>query len=574
MYKKLIFVAASIDDIVSNIIYSGLIVIISIFGYRVVNSAVGYKRRVSAKVLWKSNLIGLAISYGIWIILTFALGLSLGSFIPMPWHILLVGLFFGTNWILGKMLTKREINSSLIGLADRLKEKEEILKIFEEKLSKTKNLLNVQDLVTYFYTEEGIVKAVEGVSFQIYEDEVLGLVGETGCGKSVTALSILQLIRPPGEIVGGKVIFQDIDLLNDPDVNMQKYRGNQITMIFQDPLNSLNPVMKVGDQIIEVFLNHKMDELYAEAGQYTQETGIIKSNLKLKKDLIKHLKQEIDIIKEGISNSGEVESQGEVSIEETIDPKTLANIDQKEDELTALLNEKQELKDNLNDLKKKSNIFKVADNWAAKIIKDVGISDPEQIMSRYPHELSGGMRQRIMIAIALSCSPKLLIADEPTTALDVTIQAQILELMKRLQKEYKTSILMITHDLGLISEICDRVAVMYSGYIVEYGSIYKLFRNPLHPYTHGLIQAIPRVEKKVDNLMTIPGMVPNLIYPPSGCRFHPRCAYCFEPCNSINPETIETEPGYFVACHLFDPKYKEQAKIARENPKEIKQEVV
>jgi len=574
VYKKLIFVAASIDDIVSNIIYSGLIVLISIFGYRVVNSAVGYKRRVSAKVLWKSNLIGLAISYGIWIILTFALGLSLGSFIPMPWHILLVGLFFGTNWILGKMLTKREINSSLIGLADRLKEKEEILKIFEEKLSKTKNLLNVQDLVTYFYTEEGIVKAVEGVSFQIYEDEVLGLVGETGCGKSVTALSILQLIRPPGEIVGGKIIFQDIDLLNDPDVNMQKYRGNQITMIFQDPLNSLNPVMKVGDQIIEVFLNHKMDELYAEAGQYTQETDIIKSNLKLKKDLIKHLKQEIDIIKEGISNSGEVESQGEVSIEETIDPKTLANIDQKEDELTALLNEKQELKDNLNDLKKKSNIFKVADNWAAKIIKDVGISDPEQIMSRYPHELSGGMRQRIMIAIALSCSPKLLIADEPTTALDVTIQAQILELMKRLQKEYKTSILMITHDLGLISEICDRVAVMYSGYIVEYGSIYKLFRNPLHPYTHGLIQAIPRVEKKVDNLMTIPGMVPNLIYPPSGCRFHPRCAYCFEPCNSINPETIETEPGYFVACHLFDPKYKELAKIARENPKEIKQEVV
>ncbi|KKN53465.1 hypothetical protein LCGC14_0602130 [marine sediment metagenome] len=570
----MIFVAASINNIINNLVFTGLVVVISIFLSRLINSLISYKRRFSKNVLWKSNLIALAISYGIWALLIFTLGLTFGIFIPMFWHILLMGLFFGINWILGKKLTKDEINKSLIGLEKRLIERKEFLTSFDEKLRQNRILLDVQGLVTYFYTEEGIVKAVEGVSFQIYEDEVLGLVGETGCGKSVTALSILQLIRPPGEIVGGNIIFQDVDLLNDPDVVMQKYRGNQITMIFQDPLNSLNPVMKVGAQIIEVYLNHKMDELYAEAGQFTQENNLIKAKKESIKQLLKQLKKEIDIAKGRLNKSGEIRYQEEVITKEKIDTETLANIRQKEDKFTAVLDEMEELKKKIKDLKKKGNIFTVADKWAAKIIKDVGISDPEQILNRYPHELSGGMRQRVMIAIALSCSPKLLIADEPTTALDVTIQAQILELMKRLQKEYKTSILMITHDLGLISELCDRVAVMYSGYIVEYGSIFKLFKNPLHPYTQGLIKAIPRVEKRVENLKTIPGMVPNLIYPPSGCRFHPRCEYCFEPCTTINPEQIEEDPGYFVACHLYDPKYKDLAQKARENSKNNKQEVV
>jgi oligopeptide/dipeptide ABC transporter ATP-binding protein len=686
----MIFAAASIDEIVNNIVFSGIIVVISIFLSRILNSVISSKRRVSATVLWKSNLIALAISYGIWTGLTFALGLTTGKFIRMPWHILLVILFFGSNWCIGKKLTKDEIRKSLSGLEDRLKKKDGLLQLTEEKIGDDKILLSVEDLVTYFYTEEGIVKAVEGVTFQIYEDEVLGLVGETGCGKSVTALSVLQLIRPPGEIVGGKVLFQGKDLLNDPKIVMQKYRGNQITMIFQDPLNSLNPVMKVGDQIIEVFLNHKMDELYAEAGQYAQEMELIKAELVKRKELITQqnnfeedkLKEHIDakpmdsiphevnenpskLVKTIKSRKNLINliativlavailvsipyvinasfSIGTVWWHEPIDMilylgglfiaggiyilyNTIKNaikksfIQSKKIQnlrvlifiigaynliitliflfisfslisipwiicgifiiIAGFLYQKYSVDDLMigyQELDEQSGIFTIARDWAAKIIKDVGISDPDQILDRYPHELSGGMRQRVMIAIALSCSPKLLIADEPTTALDVTIQAQILELMKRLQKEYKTSILMITHDLGLISELCDRVAVMYSGYIVEYGSIYKLFKNPLHPYTHGLILAIPRVEKRVENLMTISGMVPNLIYPPSGCRFHPRCKYRFEPCDAINPEQIETEPGYFVACHLYDPKYKDLAKNAIDNsgnPNKIMQEV-
>jgi peptide/nickel transport system ATP-binding protein len=550
--------------IVNNIVFSGMIVVVSIFISQLANSVISHKRRLSRKVLWKSNLIAMAISYGIWIGQIFIFGLLLRFFVPMVWHIVLMALFFGINWFFGKKLTKNEIRDSLIGLEERLNQKEEILKKMGNHLQKEKVLLDVQDLITYFYTEEGIVKAVEGVTFQIYEDEVLGLVGETGCGKSVTALSILQLIRPPGEIVGGKVIFQGIDLIKEDPEDMRKFRGDQITMIFQDPLNSLNPVMKVGDQIIEVYLNHKMDELYAEAGRYTQEIDIVKSKIESKQKSIDHFRENITETKDQMK---EVNGLPDVS-------NNMKTVSRQESDLSVLLKDKKELKKERSELRVKSNIFTIARKWAADIIKDVGIADPERILDRYPHELSGGMRQRVMIAIGLACSPKLLIADEPTTALDVTIQAQILQLMKRLQKEYKTSILMITHDLGLISELCDRVAVMYSGYIVEYGSIFKLFKNPLHPYTHGLIRAIPRVEQRVDDLAIIPGMVPNLIYPPSGCRFHPRCDYCFEPCPDINPAQLETEEGYFVACHLYDPKYKDLAEKSRISVDTIKQEVI
>ncbi|MBY8984961.1 MAG: ABC transporter ATP-binding protein [Candidatus Lokiarchaeota archaeon] len=339
-------------------------------------------------------------------------------------------------------------------------------------------ILNVQDLTTYFYTEEGVVRAVEGVSFKIYEGETLGLVGETGCGKSVTALSILRLVRPPGEIKSGQVFFEGEDLHQKTEEEFLQYRGNRITMIFQDPLNSLNPVFKVGDQIAEVYRLHMEDELLIEA------------------------------------------------------------------------------------VKKDTSIYEIARKWSQKVLKDLNIPMPRIILDRYPHELSGGMRQRIQIAMGLACSPKLLIADEPTTALDVTIQNQILQLMKNLKKKYNTSILFITHDLGIISKMCDRVAVMYSGFIVEYGDIEKLFITPYHPYTRGLIASVPVVGKKRDLLEVIPGMVPNLIYPPSGCRFHPRCNYCFEPCDSVIPKSIETEPNYFVACHLYDPEYKDLAEIA------------
>ncbi|MHA1192063.1 MAG: ABC transporter ATP-binding protein [Promethearchaeota archaeon] len=353
--------------------------------------------------------------------------------------------------------------------------------VLKEIDKKKKLILNVEDLTTYFYTEEGVVRAVEGVSFKIYEGETLGLVGETGCGKSVTALSILQVVRPPGVIEKGKVHFNGEDLLQKSDLEMAKYRGKDITMIFQDPLNSINPVFKIGNQISEVFLLHMENELLIEVSKHPDKS-----------------------------------------------------------------------------------IYSVAREWSQELLKNLNIPYPEVIFDRYPHELSGGMRQRVQIAMGLACSPKLLIADEPTTALDVTIQNQILKLMKELKQKYNTSILFITHDLGIISKMCDRVAVMYSGYIVEYGELERLFTKPYHPYTKGLIASVPVVGKRRESLEVIPGMVPNLIYPPSGCRFHPRCTYCFEPCDSEVPKVIEVDENYFVACHLYDPRYETPAKISIE----------
>jgi oligopeptide/dipeptide ABC transporter ATP-binding protein len=285
-------------------------------------------------------------------------------------------------------------------------------------------------------------------------------------------------VRPPGKIESGKVYFEGEDLHQKSEKEFLQYRGNRITMIFQDPLNSLNPVYKIGEQIAEVYRLHMGDELLIEAA------------------------------------------------------------------------------------KKNTSIYDIARKWSRKILKDLNIPTPRIIFDRYPHELSGGMRQRVQIAMGLACSPRLLIADEPTTALDVTIQNQILQLMKDLKEKYSTSILFITHDLGIISKMCDRVAVMYSGFIVEYGDINILFRTPYHPYTRGLIASVPVVGKKREVLEVIPGMVPNLIYPPSGCRFHPRCQYCFEPCDLKIPKSIELETDYFVACHLFDPQYKDLAEIS------------
>jgi oligopeptide/dipeptide ABC transporter ATP-binding protein len=352
-------------------------------------------------------------------------------------------------------------------------------KIEISKVNRDKVVLKIQDLTTYFYTEEGVVKAVEGVSFEIFEGEVLGLVGETGCGKSVTALSILQLVPPPGKIEEGKVLFNNENLLEKTETEMVKNRGKDITMIFQDPLNSLNPVYKVGKQISEVFLLHMEDELLVESSKYQDKST-----------------------------------------------------------------------------------YSIAQEWTVNLLKDLNIPAPEMIFDRYPHELSGGMRQRVQIAMALACSPKLLIADEPTTALDVTIQNQILKLMKDLKKKYNTSILFITHDLGIISKMCDRVTVMYSGFIVEYGVNKEIFQNPKHPYTHSLIVSVPIIGKKREELEVIPGIVPNLIYPPSGCRFHPRCEYRFNPCDSKIPRRIEIKENHFVACHLYDKHYKNQAQIS------------
>jgi oligopeptide/dipeptide ABC transporter ATP-binding protein len=451
----------------------------------IVNRTRSIETRISDIVLKQAMYAGGFISFGIWSIQLVVVELYLGRLFGITLYIqdlrilipVVIAAYITVFFItLKKVFEPKATERSELRL-------QKAIDIYEEKQEELRALgnhviLDVQDLTTYFYTEEGIVKAVEGVSFQINQGETLGLVGETGCGKSVTALSILQLVRPPGVIESGKVIFRGEDLLEKSMSGVLEYRGKDITMIFQDPLNSLNPVFKIGTQITEAYFLHMENELLVES------------------------------------------------------------------------------------TKQNRSIFGVAREWGEHLLQDLNIPFPEVIFDRYPHELSGGMRQRVQIAMGLACKPKLLIADEPTTALDVTIQNQILKLMKDLKNKYNTSMLFITHDLRIISKMCDRVAVMYSGFIVEVGDIKKLFVTPYHPYTKGLIGSVPVVGKKRRRLEVIKGMVPNLIYPPSGCRFHPRCNYCFEPCDSKIPKSIEVDSDYFVACHLYDPEYKELAEIS------------
>jgi len=320
-------------------------------------------------------------------------------------------------------------------------------------------LLKVQGLKTYFFLERGVVKAVDGVDFEIKKGETLGVVGETGCGKSVTALSIMRLILSPGKIVEGKIIFEGEDLLKKSSEEMRKIRGTKIAMIFQDPHTSLDPVFTVGSQIAEPIELHQVEE--------------------------QHL----------------------IKAEEV--PRKVV-----------------------------------------EMLKLVGIPDPEQRVTEYPHQFSGGMKQRAMIGMMVSCNPAMLIADEPTTAVDVTIQAQILDLMRELRRKLGTSILIITHNLGLIVEMCDRVAVMYAGNIVEQADTLTLFENPAHPYTRALLAAVPKVGVDRRDLETIPGMVPSLIHPPPGCKFHPRCPHAMDVCRKF-PETVEVGKGHFVNCHLY-----------------------
>jgi oligopeptide/dipeptide ABC transporter ATP-binding protein len=323
-----------------------------------------------------------------------------------------------------------------------------------------KPLLEVRNLKTYFYTEDGLVRAVDGVNFEVYPGEVFGLVGESGCGKSVTSLSIMRLIAPPGKVAEGEILLDGKNLLTLPENEMIKVRGNRISMIFQQPQTALNPVFQVNDQIAEVLNIHK--DFGKEAGKQR----------------------------------------------------------------------------------------------AVDLLKMVGIPDAERRAEAYPHELSGGMAQRVMIAMALACVPELLIADEPTTALDVTIQAQILDLMRDLRTKMGTSVILITHDLGVIAEMAERVAVMYAGEIVEQAEVNSLFDQPLHPYTQGLIGSIPVLGKIKERLDVIPGSVPNLVDLPPGCRFAPRCAarekYACKICAERRPDLIEATPGHLVRCWLYE----------------------
>ena len=318
-------------------------------------------------------------------------------------------------------------------------------------------LLEIKGLKTYFFTEEGVVKAIESIDILVHKSETLGLVGESGSGKSVTALSILGIVPdPPGKILEGEVIFHGQDLRKLSGAEMRKIRGNQIAMIFQDPMTSLNPVFTVGDQISEAIILHQ-------------------------------------------------------------------KVSKKE-----------------------------AREKSIKIMSLVGIPSADERVDNYPFEFSGGMRQRVMIAMALSCNPELLIADEPSTSLDVTIQAQILELLKATSEEFDMSIILITHDMGVIAEMCDRVAVMYAGFICEVGDIMIIFKSPYHPYTRGLLGAIPRPDAAREDLTIIRGAIPNLINPPSACRFHPRCDYWMEGlCETVLPNIVEIEPGHDVRCHIY-----------------------
>jgi oligopeptide/dipeptide ABC transporter ATP-binding protein len=336
----------------------------------------------------------------------------------------------------------------------------------------------IKNLKTYFYTYEGVVKALEETSFDIMKGETFGLIGETGCGKSVTALSVMQLIpQPPGKIIKGEVIFNGKDLLKKSEEQMRNVRGNEISMIFQEPMTALNPVYSVGDQIAEVILLH---ETFPEKNQKIPWYNLWKKR------------------------------------------------------------------------KIKKIIHKKAFEKSINALDVVKISDPKKVAKQYPHELSGGMRQRVMIAMMLACNPDLLIADEPTTALDVTVQAQILDLMKELQQREGTAIWLITHNLGIIAEMCDRVGVMYAGYIVEIGTTKKIFDNPDHPYTRGLMRAIPKITEDRKRLDIIPGTVPNLIEPPLGCRFHPRCKYKTDICKECEPPLKEVEKNHHVACHHYE----------------------
>ena len=313
------------------------------------------------------------------------------------------------------------------------------------------SLLNIKDLTIHFQTEEGDVRAVNGISLSVEPGKTLGLVGETGAGKTTTALGILRLVPEPGKILGGSIEYKGRDILRMSEKEVQDLRGNEISMIFQDPMTALNPTMRVGEQVAEVIRLH-----------------------------------------EGCSKAAAIKR-------------------------------------------------------SVEMLEMVGIRAERS--TDYPHQFSGGMKQRVVIAMALACKPKLLLADEPTTALDVTIQAQVLEMMRDLKNRLGTSMLLITHDLGIVAETCDKVAIMYAGEIVEYGDIYQVFENVLHPYTIGLFGSLPSLDKEVRRLSPIEGLMPDPSDLPDGCAFHPRCPYVTERCLQEKPAYRQAEPGHFVRCH-------------------------
>lgn len=379
------------------------------------------------------------------------------------------------------------------------------------------NLLDIKDLFVRFYTYEGTVKAIEGINIGLRKGETLGLVGETGCGKSVTALSVLVLVPPPGKIEGGSILFKgeerDEDVLKLKENRLQDIRGEEISMIFQEPRAYLNPVYTVEQQISEAFLHHRAKQLVQsiiedidKELQSGKARGLRARTLKFEKGVFKRWQNQ---------------------------PASLAY---------SIARKVPLVKRYRNRLKRKLR------ETTVQILKEMRIPDPERVANMYPHELSGGMAQRVVIASGLVCSPTLLLCDEPTTNLDVTVQAQILHLIRELKKEFGSSICYITHDMGVVAELCDRVVVMYAGAVCELASVQEIFKNPLHPYTQGLLASIPRPGK---TFHYIEGFVPSGINPPQGCRFHPRCGKATDACTRSRPQVVEVEKDHFVECHLY-----------------------
>ena len=379
-------------------------------------------------------------------------------------------------------------------------------------------LIETVDLVTNFYTYEGVVKALDRVSLTVDHGQTFGLVGESGCGKSVTVRSMMRVIQDPGKIDGGRVLFYPdetgngtpVDLLQQSETYMKSLRGEKISMIFQEPNAALNPIMSVGDQIAESFLFHRKKEMSGQVLRDLSAPGC---------RTVQPLRAFLGIIYRMAA----------------ADPESF---------VLKLLSGFPVLKRWDRPLRAE------AERRAVDILAKLGIAHGESIVKRYPHHLSGGMKQRIVIAIALACNPQLLIADEATSNLDVTIQAQILELLKTLKKKEISSVLLITHDLGIVAETCDRVGVMYAGHLCEVADVGDLFKTPKHPYTRALLDAVPRFAHEGE-LQSIEGNVPNLVTPPSGCRFHPRCGHAREICRKAFPETVEVGPNHQVACYLY-----------------------
>lgn len=368
-----------------------------------------------------------------------------------------------------------------------------------------KPVLEMKNVRVVFHTYAGIVKALDGIDLKLYKGETFGLVGESGCGKSVTAATVAGLLPENAEITEGEILFNGEDLRKKTSDEIRVLRSTKLAMIFQDPMTFLNPVLSIGEQLREVF---DIDQSRLAAATLRYELNELR-----------------------------------IAETSTSDQTTKAAIQAK---IANLENSMGSVRKPRGRLKKK-----VLNFLCEEILTKMRLPDPKRILKEYPHELSGGMRQRIMIAMAIARNPDLLIADEITTALDVTIQAQILELLRTLRGELNSTILIITHDLGVVADICDRVGVMYAGNIIEVADARSLYAKPLHPYTQGLLKAVPRLTADEVRLESIPGSVPDLIHPPTGCRFHPRCPYAWPLCTVKKPELFELESGHTVACHLY-----------------------